>query len=241
MRRKPWHWPNHISLTRQNASMNVKVHKDRDGAGDLISGHSYQKSYVSHDLLDWRDFVDRPLHLEDNNGQDPPENADDPALKVCQMGYAPNTVSPCQKNTNYVPKSLQKIPKAFLRHLPFDTHNPIYEHNPTNGIPFENLLQLRAEKVKKFLRLPERWEMAGIGYIQYERLLGNNLEYLIEEISAALGSPHFNEKRFNVATCPHLPHFEKISYNLTNDFRDWITEVTQWDVENLIGFHRPTT
>ena len=237
MRRKPWHWPNHISLfplSGRNVSIDVKVYNQHNGATDSINGRSFQKSYVGHDLLDWKDFVDRPLYLEER-----PETADDRALKLCQMGYAPDTVSPCQRNINYVPKSLQNIPKAFLRHLPFDTHNPVYEHNPTNGIPFENLLQLRAEKVRNFLRLPERWEMAGIGFIHYENLLGEKLKFLIEDISAALGS-HEDINQMKVAHCPSLPHFEKISYNLTTDFRDWITKTAEWDVETLIGFNRAT-
>lgn len=233
MRRKPWHWPNHVSifpLSPQNVSLNIKMHNLGNGAIDSIGGYSVQKSYVGHDLLDWNDFVDRPLSLEDYEGEENNNAGVVDESKVCQKGYALNTVSPCRGNLNYVPEPLRKIPKGFLRHLPFDTHNPIYEHNPIDGRPFKNLLQLRAVKVNNFLSLPERWELAGIGFIQYDNLLGTGLESLTEDIGRTLGIPH---------ACPSLAHFEKTPYNLTDDFRDWITQAVQWDVERLIGYHRP--
>lgn len=234
MRRKPWHWPNHVSLfplSPQNVSLNIK-------SDSIGGGHSVQKSYVGHDLLDWKDFVDRPLSLQEYDGEENNNNNAggidgdvDESKEFCQKGYAHNTVSPCRSNFNYIPEPLQKIPKGFLRHLPFDTHNPIYEHNPIDGRPFENLLQLRAVKVKNFLSLPERWELAGIGFLQYDNLLGTGqLESLTKDIGRTLGMSH---------ACPSLAQFEKTPYNLTDDFRDWITQAVQWDVESLIGYHRP--
>ena len=243
MRRKPWHWPNHVSLfplSAQNVSINVKVQNQGDGATNSRGGHSIQKSYVGHDLLDWKDFVNRPLHLIEHDDEDnKPTDKDDVAkLKTCQKGYALNTVSPCRGNSNYVPKPLHNIPKAFLRHLPFDINNPIYEHNPIDGRPFENLLQLRTEKVRNFLSLPERWELAGIGFIQYDSLLGNGLKSLTEDIGRTLGIPNDNEKNNNASTCPSVAPFEKDPYNLTDDYKDWVTKAVNWDVENLIGYHR---
>lgn len=231
MRRKPWHWPNHLSLfplTAGNVSLNIKAQKQQgNGISGSGGGYSVQKSYVGFDLLDWKDFVNRPLFLEKDEEGEATSGVED--LKLCQKGYAPNTVSPCRGSINYVPKPLRSIPKAFLRHLPCDTHNPIYEHNPVDGRPFENLLQLRAAKVRNFLSLPERWEMAGIGFLQYDSLLGNGLPSLTEEIGRTLGIPN---------SCPTLVPFEKSSYNISNDFRDWITEAAEWDVERLIGFRQ---
>ena len=273
MRRKPWHWPNHLSLvplSGKNVSMNIKA-QDRSKSGGA-SGISVQKSFVDFHLLDWKDFVNRPLQLEKYDGEE--NNADLAEEVFCQKGYARNAISPCRGNLNYVPNSLRSkstncqallsnlamvitsisstssqsctsfvyslnlafvvpylaaIPKAFLRHLPFDTHNPIYEHNPTDGRPFENLLQLRAFKVMNYLRLPERWEMAAIGFIQYDSLLGNNLEALTDEIGKTLGSHK---------VCSSNQHFEKGPYNLTDDFVNWITKSVQWKIESLIGYHR---
>ena len=225
MRRKPWHWPNHLSLftlSAKNEPLNIKAQKQGNEAS---GGYSVEKSFVGHNLLDWKDFVDRPLYLKE-------EENTSAESKLCQMGYAPNTVSPCLSNTNYVPEPLRSIPTAFLRHLVFDTNNPIYEHNPVDGRPFENLLQLRAFKMTNFLNLPEKWEMAGIGFIPYDNLLGKGLQSLTESISSTLGIPD---------SCPHLEPFSKASYNLTDEFKDWINRRARWDVENLIGYHKPAS
>lgn len=231
MRRKPWHWPNHVSLfplSAKNVTLDIKAQNRESGAGASGGGYSVQKSYVGHDLLDWKDFVDRPLYLKDDDDEGETSYGTNEST-VCQKGYARNTVSPCRANPNYVPKPLRSIPKAFLHHLPFDTHNPFYEHNPIDGRPFENLLQLRAFKVRNFLSLPERWELAGIGFLPYDRLLGDGLKSLTEEIATTLGI---------LDACPSIAHFEKAPYNLTDEFREWITKAVDWDVERLIGYQR---
>ena len=221
MRLKPWHWPNHVSLFPLSAKaepLNIKEQNDQQEHG----GHSVEKSFVGHNLLDWKEFVHRPLYLEDDESTSKNSN-------LCQMGYAPNTISPCVSNTNFVPSPLSSIPKAFLRHLVFDTNNPIYEHNPVNQKPFETLLQLRAFKVRNLLSIPEQWEMAGVGFLQYDNLLGGGLEALTNEISAAMGVP---------SSCPPLEPFDKAPYELTKEFTDWINEAVEWDVERLIGYQK---
>lgn len=244
MRRRPWHWPNHLSLfplSAQNSSIIVKEAQKSNGRRRRGSvARSIKKSYVRHDVLDWKEFVDRPLYLRGYHDDDGEKLQKDGATTstasglVCQKGYAPKTISPCRRNVYYVPNQLKGIPSVFLRHLPFAANDPVYDKNTTNGKPFENLLQLRAMKVKNFLSIPERWELAGIGFIQYDSLLGNGLKPLVEDISRALG---INSNDNDIA-CPSLPHFEKSPYNLTVGFRDWITNSALWDVESLIGYHR---
>jgi hypothetical protein len=216
MRRKPWHWPEHISLFPLPAQ-NTSIKLQNIGSG----GFSIQKSFVGHTLLDWKEFVDRPLYLR---GYD--EKQDD-IRRICQKGYPPNTTSPCQRNTRYVPNQVKVIPEIFLRHLQFGMNDPMYEKNQ-DGEPFQNLLQLRAMKLKNLLSIPERWELAGIGFIQYENLLGNRLKSLVEQIGRTIGI---------VDECHVLPHFEKKPYNISVEFIDWITKSTQWDTEKLIGYH----
>jgi len=249
MRRKPWHWPNHLSLsplTAQNASINVRAHDSKseisEGGG---SGFTVHKSYVNHDILDWKEFIERPLYLKNEYHRDHKKaRQKQQQPRLCQRGYPPNTISPCRRNRNYVPSQLESIPSVFLRHLPFDTNDPMYEKQPTNnGQPFEHLLQLRATKIKNFLRIPEQWELNAIGFVQYDSLLGNKLGSLMEEIGSALGIANGTVGSntgvsSNSAACPSLPPFEKAPYNLSVEFRDWITKATQWDVESWIGYHR---
>ncbi len=224
MRRRPWHWPNHIDLFALEAKqepLNIKAHKEHTGTS---GGHSVEKSLVGHNLLEWKEFVQRPLYLIDEQTEAAVESS-----SLCQMGYPVHTVTPCRKNQNYVPVAVQSIPKAFLRHLPYDTNNPVYEHNPLDGKPFANLMELRATKLRNLLALPEKWELGGIGFLQYDNLLGDGLKSLADEIGSYLGSS---------SSCPVVEPFEKTIYNFTAEYRNWIAEAVQWDVENLIGYHK---
>ena len=93
MRRKPWHWPEHVALfplSAENSSMKMQ----NEGNG----GISIKKSFVGHKLLEWEEFVHRPMNLtgyleeqQDHNG-------------ICQKGYSAKTITPCQRNVSYVPK-----------------------------------------------------------------------------------------------------------------------------------------
>ena len=79
MRRKPWHWPNHVDLypmvTTSNQSFQITqaVHSDSK-EGINVEGHSMggrfkggsisvTKSLVGHHLLEWEEFIKRPLTL----------------------------------------------------------------------------------------------------------------------------------------------------------------------------------
>lgn len=233
MRRKPWHWPNHLSLfplSPQNSSLHIKPQLKGGSSGAGAGGVSVQISYVGHKLLEWKDFVTKPLLL----GKDyHPAAHTHTNPRVCQKGYAFRTISPCRRTLNYVPSELQRIPPAFLRQLPFDTHDPQYEHQPTNGEPFGDLLKLRSAKIQNFLSIPEEWELSGVGFVPFQRLLGNNsIDSLVKEIGSALGGGI-------QSTCPSLSPFPKAPYNISEDFRDWISRTAQWDLEALIGY-RPS-
>jgi len=218
MRQKPWHWPEHISLfplPAQNSSIKIQ------NIGS--EGYSSQKSFVGHKLLNWKEFVNRPLYLKGYY-----EEQDDNNHRIyCQKGYPPNSTSPCGQNRRFIPNEVKGIPEVFLRHLQFELNDPIYEKNQ-NGEPFENILQLRSIKLKNLLSIPEQWELAGIGFVQYDSLLGNRLKSLVEQIGRVIG--------INENVCPITPLFKKKTYNISAEFRDWITKSAQWDVEKLIGY-----
>jgi len=236
-------------------------------------GISVAKSFVGSQVLDWKDFVRRPLYLTNEHDEEtqqqqqqqthPQDPKHQPAL--CQKGYPPNTVSPCIGTLHYVPEQLAGIPPVFLRYLPFDTHQPVYEQQQpqqqqqqnktqkplfTKGKPFPDLLKLRAAKIQNFLRIPELWELTGIGFLPYDRLLGDRTgdndnkdkdkdndndgpEALAKEIAAAaMGSAASG----SALSCPSLPPIEKKPYHLPQEFREWITQSAQWDVEGLVEF-----
>lgn len=235
MRRKPWHWPNHVHLyptgksaENQTFLITQSMHLDpKEGVtkGQSMGGRftgkpfSVTKSLVGHRLLEWEEFVRRPLSLVGYN--------ESLTSFLCQKGYPKQLISPCHQNTTFVPDSVKGIPRSFLRHLPFALNDPVYEHD-TDGEPFGHLLQLRARKVVNFLSIPEAWNLHGFGVIQYESLVGNSLEIIKRQISAAL--------RTN-SSCPTQQPFQKKPYSVSDEFREFVARKSDWKIEKSIGFH----
>jgi hypothetical protein len=187
---------------------------------------SVQKTFVDHQILDWIDFVDRKLYLEHYIEADGDDNI---GRRFCQKGYPLNSISPCQRNISFIPNQIgNKIPRAFLRYLFASANDPVYEKT-IGGEPFNNLLQLRAWKIKNFLRLPSVWEVATFSVIQYESLLKKDgIASLIQQITGML--------RTNSTSCQSLSPVHKEAYRIANEFHCWIKNATLWDVESLVGY-----
>jgi hypothetical protein len=160
MRKKPWHWPNHLEVLPRNSSiMKAMSYKNPNDPGmrkrrlratiyDTPKGESvggklptsgsasiFQKSFITNSILDWKDFVDRPMRLLDYQEIDKDN--------LCQKGYSFGSISPCHRNNSYVPTRVKHIPRAFLQFLPFGVNDVVYEL-AGNGKPYEHPLQLRA-------------------------------------------------------------------------------------------------
>jgi hypothetical protein len=107
-------------------------------------------------------------------------------------------------------------------------NDPVYELDFDTGVPYDNLLQLRARKVTNFLSIPESWNLYGFGVIQYDSLIGDKFDVLRRQIATAM--------KANMS-CPLVPSFIKEPYNLSNDVREYVATQSNWNVEKQIGFH----
>ena len=190
----------------------------------MVGGGSVQKSFVEHELLNWTTFVEQRLYLEDSvdHGGDEKDS-----VSICQKGLS--HVSPCIRNSNYVPKSISRIPKAFLRHMFASANDPVYEKR-TNGRPFDNLLQLRAAKIRNVLGIPSLWNVAGFAAIPYEHLL-RDMDSVLQEVSLAA-------KTDVAKRCPANAPFTKAPYRLPASFQEWIANHAEWSTEDLIGYKK---
>lgn len=113
MRKKPWHWPNHVDVRPRNSSVlkstNYRKQQERGASGrrlratiyDTPTGESvggklpatgsaltFQKEFIKHSLLGWKDFVTRPMHLLDYQEADDKE-------RLCQKGFSFGTICKC--------------------------------------------------------------------------------------------------------------------------------------------------
>jgi hypothetical protein len=244
MRMKPHHWPNHLILQpksipnmKQQSYSNTKdadtnsttrkgflqknnqiTMKGTREEGRNVGPYSVHKSFFDHGMLDWDEFVKKPMHLvdEDTNQRD----------RLCQKGFKFRTISPCIQTMSYIPPSLKKIPGSFLKNLPMSVDHVVYELRP-NGQPYEHPLQLRAAKIENFLGVVDEWELGGFGVLQYEDLLQPRLETIVQQISVALNKE---------AVCRELPIISKEIYSLPVGFRNWVKENADWGQDARIGY-----
>lgn len=244
MRRWPHHWPNHANLlpkteptlaeinyTRQKEigkfrRLERKAYSGRSEAMDRksssrprrLDGEIIQKSFVTSTMLDWQDFVERPLYLADYNESD--------AGILCQKGFTFGTVSPCDTDHSYVPEKIRHIPRSFLRNLPFEADEAMYELD-IDGRPFQNIMQLRAAKISNFLNLVHKWNFGGFAGIRYEDIIGDRIAALVQNVESAIQVDN---------NCPKLKSFYRESYNISNEFQAWVAEKSDWRVEALVGY-----
>ena len=304
MRRMPHHWPNHVDLFPKNkstlAELDYKKDKRRGRRGRrrrlqwgemkknkqqqgrrrrrLQGGGSIlQKSFVEAQILNWDEFVARPMYLTDyneqnsNNNNNNRRNADTKdttttnAAYLCQKGYPPEMVTPCDPDHTYIPSSIRHIPSSFLRNLAFEVNDPTYEfnmiidstssssssssnsnNNNNNtiiiGQPFRNPMELRAAKIINLIHLEKTWDLGGFAALQYDDILGTvKLQNLITKIETIIGirstCPNSNKnKNNNNNNNNNNSAFHKLPYNISSSFRSWIRKHTDWTVEAMIGF-----
>jgi len=141
--------------------------------------------------------------------------------------------------------------------LPSEADDPVYEHRPSNGSVYNHGLELRADKIKNFLDIPNQWQLGGFTTARYEDLLNeDNMRQLMETIADAFGVvPVCNLTVVsstdadigNETALPSTPgRGEQTSYksgggghhhhDLNPDFENWITKHTDWETETRIGY-----
>jgi hypothetical protein len=205
-------------------SDHARVRPESTRFGGKFVGGSVQKSFVHHELLNWTRFVEQKLYLEDYYDDSRIESWKANGTRICQKGYI--HISPCHRNTTYVPLGIRHIPRPFLRHLFASANDPVYEMK-IDGKPFANLLQLRAAKIKNFLRIPAMWDVAGFAVIKYETLVTD-----IESLLRRVGSTVSQKNRCSKTPLP----FQKTPYHLPDSFRQWIRYQTDWSIDKLVGY-----
>lgn len=224
MHEKPYHSPNHIK-----------------GFGALPGGTAAGDEIIP---LPWKDFVTR-YWLTKRSQQD---------LDLIQTGqhvkqtnscagvehFAFNEVVPCEFGNRPGDGDVE-IPESRLRGF-----WPVYElRRDGSGKPFQNVLELRREKIVNFLlEIPLLYgsNLGGYVAVRYEDLVKNGTEYLLEELSAMVGlgsGGGENAGRLPEGCVPSKGQPDKFLSQryIPSGFRDWILEHIDHDVEKLLGYY----
>lgn len=254
MRQKPWHWPNHLQVIPKNQTSVTSMRYDpgkregirhersrllqeglekRQKSGTAHSGGvRIQKSYVEYKTLNWMEFVRAPLRLVDE------DLVSTRSMKICTKGFRNGSISPCLQNHSYIPPLVRHIPKPFLRNLPFDVNDAIYELESSTGEAYKDPLSLRVAKIKNCLGLVESWDLGGFAVVRYEDVLGGipdtdaQLNALVADLERLLGK---------TSNCPPHESIVKKPYSIPEDFAEWISNHTDWETEKYLGYRSRTS
>jgi hypothetical protein len=143
----------------------------------------------------------------------------------CQEYFSYNQINSCQ---------LRPYPDGhFKEKPPMSGHQPQYEmRNDGSGLPYKNILELRADKIKNHLSVAEFEWVRDFVSVRYEELLGSGTEFLVKQIEKVTGVE---------AMCEPFAPQNRPKRSLNSAFVRYMTEHVDWDAEALVGYQPQTS
>ena len=179
----------------------------------------------SHLDKEWEPFLTIPWTA--------PRLGDDIEMgKTINQSNNSTDTTPCQQQFIYqdiVSCVKRPLPESAYDHkLRFSEDTPFYEmRNDGSGLPFRNIMEMRAAKIENFLSVGDYPGIANLWTVQYEYLLQNGTQRLLDRIRELTGI----EPR-----CEAFPPQNRRKRKLEPAFVDYITEHLNWTAEAMIGY-----
>ena len=139
---------------------------------------------------------------------------------------------PCQDHFQYsdiISCAVEPLPKShYGDKIYYSEHQPFYEmKNDGSGTPYENIMELRSDKILNMLNIKDYQGIADVWAVQYEFLLAKGTAGLIKQIEDWTGI------KANCTTYePQQRTFRPIEKEMANYIRDKLN----WTVEAMIGY-----
>lgn len=175
---------------------------------------------TEHMFLEWEEFVTKPWTMP-RVGLD--LEVHDKENVKCQQHFQYNDIVSC-------------LEKPFLKNEAqmkkyWSGHRPFYEmRNDHSGQPYNNILEMRTDKIRNFLDMKEYKNVQDHVVVQYEQLVRHGTGSLIRHIEAKTGVK---------AHCQTTEgQREREKRTLDPLFVEWISEYLDWKTEALIGYNR---
>jgi hypothetical protein len=137
---------------------------------------------------------------------------------ICPERFRPYEVIPCLSDRVVQAPGFRKVHALYeLRHGDDDT----------SGQPYDNILQLRADKIRNFLEIASFEGVRHLEVVRYEDMVRNGTGTLIRTL----------ESQLNVkASCqPSEPH-EVTKRQLPQEYVNWMGKHVDWKMESLVGY-----
>jgi hypothetical protein len=142
-----------------------------------------------------------------------------------------NLTEPCQEHFEYknvISCAVEPLPKSAYQKLQYSEHQPFYElRNDGSGLPYDNVMELRSDKIRNFLSIKEYDGIADVWVVQYEYLLTKGTHELIQQIAEWTGLE---------PQCKPMPPQQRRNRPVERDMANYIRANLNWTVESWIGY-----
>ena len=161
----------------------------------------------------WKGFLTAPWTME-RVGTDKWDN-----YTICQEHFHRHEIVSCP---------VEPLPKSAYKSLTYSNHQPFYElRNDGSGKPYDNIMEMRSDKIRNFLSVRDYEGVADVWVVQYEYLLTKGTQELIQQISDWTGVE---------PKCKPKPPQQRRSRPIERDMAEYIREHLNWTAEALVGY-----
>ncbi|CAJ1956501.1 unnamed protein product [Cylindrotheca closterium] len=163
---------------------------------------------------DWEAFLSKEWTME-RIGNDRWPNQTEP----CQQFFEWKDIISCQR---------YPIPKDEIKEHKFSDHQPFYEmRNDGSGEPYNNIMDMRTDKIRNFQTVKEYEGVSAMLTMQYEYLVSRGTQEMLDQISELTGIE---------PSCKAYPAQNRSARTLSPDMKAYIDKHLNWTVEGWIGY-----
>ena len=120
--------------------------------------------------------------------------------------------------------------KSYFNKTKFSQHQPFYEmRNDGSGEPFNNILELRAAKIRNFLATRMYKGVEDLWTVSYEDLLADGTSAIISRLEEVVG--------FN-STCKPTPKQQRMRRVIPPELFKHLMQNLDWESENMVGYFK---
>lgn len=142
-----------------------------------------------------------------------------------------NNTRRCQEHFEYkdiISCEVEPLPRSAYKKLDYSRHQPFYEmRNDGSGKPYDNIMELRTDKIRNFLSMKEYDGIADVWAVQYEYFLTKGTQELLDEITRWTGIQ---------PNCTARPPQQRRNRPVEREMADFIRGHLNWTVEAWIGY-----
>lgn len=170
----------------------------------------------AHVNLTWHDFVTKPWTMNRTDEDLAIEKSIQKHDGMCQEYFLPGQVVPCvELEPTVVDKDDGPI-------------HGLYEmRNDGSGLPYNNILELRRDKIRNFLEIRNFEGVLGFEAVRYEDLVTQGTSELILRLEKALDTK---------AQCNPHPPGRLSSRKIAPEFEEYLEKNVDWATEALVGY-----